>query len=86
MWDQKKVNDYSKGVWVCFDALAKRQQTVELVLPKAFPLYREDDVYDCASLARWFYEQAKTIGQRFDKRNGSDYFEVDLARARACAQ
>ena len=56
-------------------------QTVELELPQAFPLWREDGTYAAKELAGWFQTQAETIGRRFDRRNSSHYFEDDLAAA-----
>lgn len=84
MWDQKKVYDFYKGAFACCRELAKRQKEVSLDLCRKFPLYREDGVYDCAMLAQWFHDQAEMIGQRFDQRNGSDYFAKDLTFACAC--
>lgn len=81
MWDQKLVYDFDKGAWTCFRQLAKRADTVELTLPEAFPLYREDGVYSPQALADWFYAQAEKIGRAFDARNGSDYFRKNLALA-----
>ena len=84
MWDQKKVYDFFKGAWICFRELKKRQDTVELKLTRDFPMYQREGVYDCAALEKWFFQQAKEIGERFDLRNGSDYFEKDLALACIC--
>lgn len=84
MWDQKKCYDFYKGAWVCCRELAKRQDIVELDLPKEFALYQSGGVYNCADLAQCFHDQAESIGRQFDKRNGSDYFARDLAAACAC--
>ena len=81
LWDQIKVYDYYKGAYVCFHELAKVKDTVALDLPEEFPRYEKDGVYSCQELERWFYEQAGVIGDRFDNRNGSRYFQENLARA-----
>ncbi len=80
MWDQKKVYDFYKGAWACFHQLSKEQSTAALTLPHAFPLWRSDGQYDTAELARWFHTQAENIAQRFDARNGSRCFALDLER------
>ena len=80
LWDQKKVFDFDKGAWMTFRELSKQMDTVKLELPDAFPLYREDGVYSTGKLAHWFHTQAADIADRFDRRNGSDYFSADLAR------
>lgn len=84
IWDQKKLYDFYKGAWVCFREKRKKQDKVVLDLPKKFPLYREDRSYSTRELEEWFYRQVKTISQRFDQRNGSDYFAKDMALACAC--
>ncbi len=81
MWDQKKVYDFDKGACVLFWRLSEHQQTISLDLPQAFPLWREDGNYQTEELADWFQSQSQGIGQRFDRRNGSHYFEQDLAAA-----
>ena len=84
MWDQRRCYDFYKGAYVYCKELFKAQDTVELVLPKEAAFYQKDGVYNCNVLAEWFYNQAKKIGNQFDKRNGSDYFAKDLALACAC--
>lgn len=81
MWDQKKVYDFSKGACVLFRRLARVQQTANLELPQSFALWREDGVYSVEALADWFLTQAESIGRRFDRRNGSHYFDEDLSVA-----
>lgn len=84
MWDQKKIYDFYKGAIACFRELAKRQEVVSLNLSKDFPLYNEENSYNCTTLADWFYNQAEVIAKRFDARNQSDYFVKNLALTCAC--
>lgn len=84
MWDQMKLYKFYKGAWVVMHELARKQETAEIKLPVKFPLYSGDGIYNCEKLAGWFYGQAAEIGSRFDKRNGSSYYEKDLAAACAC--
>ncbi len=81
LWDQIKVYNYYKGAYVCFHKLAEAQDTVPLKLPEEFPLYSKAGIYHCKELSQWFYEQAGIIGDKFDKRNGSQYFKNNLAKA-----
>ncbi|MCI8399021.1 MAG: hypothetical protein HFF90_06430 [Oscillibacter sp.] len=87
MWDQKKLYDYYKGCYVCFRELAGKEPAIQPdpqtgeVIPKLFPLYNKEGVYDTRELAEWFYGQSQQIAAAFDKRNGSDYFSRDLALA-----
>lgn len=45
---------------------------VHLNLPEDFPLYRPDGVYPVSGLRDYFYQQAETLAQRYDARNGND--------------
>ena len=78
MWDQRLSYLYDKGAWLTFRELAKRMETVKLELPREFALWREDGEYRSQELADWFYAQASETAQRFDRRNGSDWFCRDL--------
>lgn len=80
MWDQKTKYDFCKASWVCFHECSKKQDSVTLPFSTQFPLYREDNVYSSAELAQWFHAEAQMIAERFDARNGSDYFKQDLAQ------
>ena len=53
-------------------------ETVKLELPREFALWQEDGEYRSQELADWFYAQASETAQRFDRRNGSDWFCRDL--------
>lgn len=86
MWDQKMVYDFDKAACVLFRRLTGVRQTVKLQLPQSFPLWQEDGRYSVKELADWFQTQAQGIGQRFDTRNSSHYFERDLAAALSAAE
>lgn len=80
MWDQKKVYDFYKGAWACFQELAKRTNTVKLELPEKFALYQGNGTYAVPALAEWFRAQAANIAQKFDQRNGTDWYAQNLSR------
>ena len=42
----------------------------------------ENGLYDCAALARWFWDQAEEIGGRFDRRNGCPNYGRQLRAVR----
>ena len=48
-------------------------------LSSDFEFFNEDGTYDCADLRDKYYAVAKDLAEKFDKRNGTDYFSSDLA-------
>ena len=48
---------------------------------KQISCYREDGIYQLPELEIWIYQQAKSIAERFDARNGTDYFSINLELA-----
>jgi hypothetical protein len=55
------------------DRLAETgQSTLQLRLPRSFPLYQEGGEYETAPLRAWFAEEARELAARFDARNGND--------------
>lgn len=81
MWNQKLVYDFYKGAWTVFRQLGKTMDTIQLNLPEELSFYREDGTYQVQELESWVYTQAKSIAEKFDARNGTDYFAVDLKLA-----
>lgn len=60
-------------------ALAESDAPPALSLPECHPLHRRGETrYNCRELADWFEEKARGIGQQFDQRNGTDYFNGRL--------
>lgn len=82
MWNQKLVYDFYKGAWTVLRQLGKQMDTIQLELPEALSCYRKDNTYPINELSDWVYTQAKEIAERFDLRNGTDSFAVDLELAR----
>lgn len=61
------------------ERLAKADTTsIKARLPKAFPRYQEKGRYEVAELDAWANEEADALAQRFDERNGTDYFAKRL--------
>jgi hypothetical protein len=57
----------------------------KLKLTESLPVHCVDDRYAPLELAQWFGEQVKELAQRFDLRNGNDYFSRRLADIRSFA-
>lgn len=82
-WALDTTEQRSRYLFYCTAA-----QTLELVaddvapislrLPKTFEKHRPDGRYDPAELAGWFNEQARELGERFDRRNQNNYFTTTL--------
>lgn len=60
---------YATGAFRLFDKM--QMDEINLILPREFPLWKEDHTYKSADLAEYFYNEAKTLAERFDKRNGN---------------
>lgn len=75
MWDQSLLFDLYRGAWAVCTELGDEQEKIPLHLPKKFPRWQADGVYDGAALAGWFYSQMEEIAHRFDRRNGTHIYE-----------
>lgn len=73
---------FYRSAWALCDVLAKDHAQLTLGLPKKFPLFRDNGLYQTHDLAKWFYENAAEIGQKFDRRNGTDKYAHLLLIAR----
>ena len=66
-------------------AAAGRRKSRKLRLPAALPCHAEDDLYAPGELAEWFDQQAGDLAERFNRRNGNDYFTQLIEESRALA-
>lgn len=82
MWDQRSLFYFYLGAWIFCTRLAEVRRQAALDLPETISFCRAAGEYDCAGLADWFYREAAAIGERFDRRNGSDSYARKLERAR----
>lgn len=53
--------------------------SIKLRLPRAFPLYSENNEYITAKLKDYFYSCAMENAEKFDKRNGDSFFTEMLS-------
>lgn len=81
IWDIRAKFAFYTGAWALFRELSKKKEKVEMELPKEFGQWKEDGVYETAVLADWFYKEAESIAESFDKRDGTGYYMECLKRA-----
>lgn len=60
------------------ERLAEKKSKRKFRFPEEFPEYEASGQYDFDQLIRWFESQIKELGERFDERNGNDYFSREL--------
>lgn len=56
----------------------RNKKTIQLLLDKKFPLYKENGVYEFDELITFFLKNVTEIAQKFDKRNKSNYFSNEI--------
>jgi hypothetical protein len=70
---------FFRAAWLLFEMLAEQHEgSLELRLPRSFPLYSESGRYEPTRLAAWFKQKATEIARRFDERNETDFFARTL--------
>lgn len=77
----KNVHDrylFYRAAWLFLDIMSESAETIELRLPSTFPLSDESGRYKTRQLADWFKQEAQLIGEKFDRRNGTDHFAREL--------
>lgn len=74
---------FFRAAWLLFEVLAERKESVNLKMPRSFPLYMEGGDYDLIRLANWFKQKAEALAGRFDERNETDFFARTLAETAA---
>lgn len=58
----------------------RKGTTVKLNLDPSFPLYRENGQYPIAELYDFYHKRALDTAEKFDKRNGTDYYKKELQK------
>lgn len=51
-----------------------QMETVSIILPQEFPLWNAECSYDTKQLRDYFYEEAKSLAEKFDARNGNSMY------------
>lgn len=90
-WTAKIKNQHDKytfyrAVWLLLDLMSDAgRDTIKVRLADSFPLYQysQNHYYKISQLKEWFESSAREIGEKFDKRNGTDQFARELAETPA---
>ena len=84
VWTEENTNVFERfmfyrAAWLFLELAAEAgDDQLELQLPRSFPLYSEDGLYQTAALKDWFESRARELAKKFDQRNGNDYFMKEL--------
>lgn len=81
IWDCKLAYDFYKGAWVLMHQLSKTWETISIKMPANFALKNDSDVYNVVDLEQYFYDNVKSIANRFDERNGTDSYNENFKLA-----
>lgn len=80
--DRNPIDKYEESKNICcfwkIYELNRKRKTVKLEFDTSFPLYNENDSYKITDLFDYYYNEAKTLALKFDKRNGTDEFTKKL--------
>jgi hypothetical protein len=63
-------------------AIVAGDKQLPLWLPRSFPLFREDSIYETWTLLDWADSQARDLCAKFDARNGNGHYTAELERSR----
>ena len=79
--DPSVIFDNSLNIARFFRKLMEERKTgtIKLSLDATFPLYRENGQYKISDLYQYYYNRASEMAERFDHRNGTEYFHEKLA-------
>jgi hypothetical protein len=61
--------------------LLKSEESRVLNVNPSIEWYREDNTYDLKEIHNYYYNKAKDLAERFDRRNGNSYFSEQFAEA-----
>jgi tetratricopeptide (TPR) repeat protein len=90
-WTTKGKNQHDKytfyrAAWFLLDLMSDAgERTIKVRLPDSFPLYQysQNHHYEISQLKEWFENRAREIGEKFDKRSGTDQFAREMAETPA---
>ena len=82
LWDQRLRFYFYLGAADFCQAYSAQHAKLKLPPVPGFTDRPENGLYDCAALARWFWDQAEEIGGRFDRRNGCPNYGRQLRAVR----
>jgi tetratricopeptide (TPR) repeat protein len=90
-WTDKNKSQYDnytffRAAWLLLELMSDAgERTIKVRLPESFPLYQysQNHHYEISQMKEWFERRAREIGEKFDKRNGTDQFARELAETPA---
>lgn len=88
-WSNKNTNVHDRflfyrAAWVFLELMIDSgRETIKLRLPESFPLKNESQSYETSELKNWFESRTREIAEKFDRRNGSDQFAIEIAETLA---
>lgn len=65
---------FELGAYKLLKKLKEKKQTISILLPHNFCLYKEDSIYSVDMLINYFKNNLTDTAAKFDKRNESNYF------------
>lgn len=60
---------FSMGAYRLFDHM--QMESFSMILPQEFPLWNSEHRYETKKLRDYFYDEAKSLAEKFDARNGN---------------
>lgn len=86
-WTTKSKSQYDKytfyrAAWLLLELMSDAgQETIKLRMPESFPMYQysQNHHYRISQMKEWFEGLAREIGEKFDKRSGTNRFASELA-------
>ena len=72
--------DTDQNICLFFKELekARKGNTVKIHYDSSFPLYREDGQYKIVDLFQFYYQRARDMAGKFDRRNGTEFYTNQL--------
>lgn len=83
-WTEENTNPYDRflfyrAAWLFTETAEDAGlDSLQLHMPRSFPLYSAEHSYQTAGLKRWFEARARELAAKFDARNRTDYFTDKL--------
>lgn len=81
LWDKERWFSFLTGAWTVCHEYSKQESTMYIPkLPDKVPFWNENGIYNTKEMEKWFYSQAVSVAESFDRRNGTDYYIKELER------
>lgn len=76
----KDIYVFFLGAYVLFLSIKmqRKKATIKMILPREFPLFQENGVYEIDTLIEYWKERATTVAQKLDTRNGNSKYMNEI--------